>query len=132
MRRLALALALLAGPALAEECPFPGQKPKLVVQLFFSQNVKGQGPVSLRAWQRFLADTVTPRLPDGFTVYDAYGQWLNPRTQGISREDTKVIMVAGEDTPEFRNAVQDVAERGRKRFSQQSVGVLSSAGCGAF
>ncbi|MBV8911495.1 MAG: DUF3574 domain-containing protein [Acetobacteraceae bacterium] len=132
MRALVLALALLAAPAWAQDCPFPGQRPKLVVQLFFSQSIKGRGPVSQRAWQRFLGETVTPRLPDGFTVYDAYGQWMDPRTKVISREQTKVIVVATDDSPQFRRAVDDITETYRKRFNQQLVGVLTSPGCGAF
>ncbi|HYZ61402.1 MAG TPA: DUF3574 domain-containing protein [Acetobacteraceae bacterium] len=136
MTRVLLALAALAlgsGPALADEtCPFPGQQPKLVVQLFFSQSVKGRGPVGPRAWQRFLTETVTPALPAGFTVYDAYGQWMDPRTHALSREQTKVIVVADDDTPEFRARVDRVASTYRRQFRQQSVGVLTNSGCGAF
>lgn len=41
MKRLAAALLLLAQPALAQSpCPFPGQVPHLVVQLFFGQSIK--------------------------------------------------------------------------------------------
>lgn len=34
----------------------------------------GQGSVAAKAWDSFLGLVVTPRFPDGFTVYDAYGQ----------------------------------------------------------
>ena len=69
MRRLA-ALLLLATPAWAEPppCPFPGQTPKLVVRIFFGQSIRGRGLVGHRAWQGFVADTITPSLPDGFTL----------------------------------------------------------------
>ena len=129
-----LALALLAGgTARADEaCPFPGQKPKLIVQLYFSQRVRGSGPVSLRSWQRFLAEVVTKSLPDGFTVYDAYGQWQDPRTHVISREQTKVVVVADDDNPAFRARVAQVERAYRRQFDQQSVGLITNSGCGAF
>jgi hypothetical protein len=49
------------------------QKPWMVAELLF-----GRGNVSDRNWDRFLADEVTPRFPDGLTVFDAKGQWRNP------------------------------------------------------
>jgi hypothetical protein len=131
--RAALLLALTSAPAAAQEtCPFPGQRPMLVVQLFFGQTVHGKGLVSARSWQRFLAETVTPSLPDGFTVYDAYGQWRDPRTRGIGREGTKVVEAASVDTPEFRARVANLADAYRTRFDQRSVGILAQPGCGAF
>ena len=30
------------------------------------------------AWASFLADTATPRFPNGLTVLDARGQWRDP------------------------------------------------------
>jgi Protein of unknown function (DUF3574). len=33
-------------------------------------------PISAARWRAFLDKEVTPRFPDGLTVFDAYGQWL--------------------------------------------------------
>ncbi len=134
MRALLLATALvLGGSAWAQEapCPFPGQAPRLIVQLYLGQAIAGRGPVTPREWTRFLADTVTPRLPGGFTVFDAYGQWQGPG-QAIGRERTKVILVAAEDSPAFRAGVAEIAAAYRARFKQRLVGILTSTGCGAF
>ena len=130
-----LILSVMAGRgAMAEEraCPFAGQKPMLVVQLFFGQSIKDRGLVSDREWRSFLARTVTPRFPDGFTVYDGYGQWMNPRTHAISREKTKVMVIATEDTPALRTRIEELSGIYRARFHQQSVGLITSPGCGAF
>jgi len=132
--RLAALLLLAAAPAWAEPpaCPFEGQTPKLVVELFFGQSMKGQGLVSRRAWQRFVADTITPALPDGFTVYDAYGQYPDPATRVIGREPTEVVVVAADDSAEFRVRVAGIADAYRRRFAQRSVGILTNTGCGVF
>jgi len=125
MRAASLLLLLAAAPALAQECPLTGQSPKLEVQLFFS----GASPA---AWARFLRDELTPAFPDGFTVYQAYGQWKDPKTHRISRERTEVVMIAAADGPAFRSRITALAERYTRRFHQQSVGLLTNPSCGAF
>jgi Protein of unknown function (DUF3574) len=130
-----LVLSIMAGPdAMAEEgaCPFAGQKPMLVVQLFFGQSTKDRHPVSDKEWRSFLARTVTPRFPDGFTVYDGHGQWTNPQTHAVTREKTKVMVIATEDTPAVRSRIEELSSIYRSRFHQQSVGLITSPGCGEF
>lgn len=127
---------MLAGapPARAEAaaCPFAGQHPMLIVQLFFGQSIKGRGPVTAREWQSFVARTVTPNLSSGFTVYDAYGQWLDQATHATGRERTKVIEVAAEDTPAMRARIGAVTDAYIARFHQRSVGIVTNEGCGGF
>jgi hypothetical protein len=127
-------LQVLVQLAQAEEtaCPFPGQQPMLVVQLFFGRHVSGRGPVSAQEWRRFLKQAVTPRLPGGFTVYDADGQWMDARTHSIVHEKTKVMIVAVDDTPATRMDIEEVTAAYRQRFHQRSVGVVTSSACGGF
>ena len=119
-------------PARQAPCPLTGQKPTLVVQMFFGQNIRNRGPVTRKEWDAFLRSTVTPHFPDGFTVYDGYGQWMNPDTHVVARENSKVIVIATEDTAEVRDGINDVAAVYRKQFHQQAVGVLTNPGCIAF
>ena len=69
---LTLLMALWAAPAFAA-CP-PGQNEMLTVRLYFGQSMNGR-PIATAAWRDFVARVVTPRFPDGFTIYDARGQW---------------------------------------------------------
>jgi hypothetical protein len=137
MRRIALALAALLAFGWAEAradegCPLPGQKPMLVVQLFFGQSEKGKGEIPHKAWNAFLRDAVTPRFPDGFTVYDGYGQWRDPATSKIVRERAKVVEIAAESAPELGRKIPELIALYRAKFHQQSVGVVTSEGCGQF
>src|SRR5450759_2879655 len=43
---------------------------------------------------------VTPNCPDGFTVTDGNGQWQNPATREITRQPTKIVLVAARRTPD--------------------------------
>lgn len=130
---LLLALALEQGAhAQSGSCPLPQQTPTLVIELFFGQRIPGGGAVTSKEWRSFLARTVTPRFPDGFTVYDAYGQWRQPGTRSITRERSKVVVIVAADTPEVRAGIAQVTAEYRTLFHQHSVGVVTSPGCAAF
>ncbi len=78
-----------------------------------------KGTVSELEWQIFLRDEVTPRFPQGLTVWEAQGQWLS---QGvIGHEGTKVLLLVHPDTPAAQESVQGVIARYRKAFDQESV-----------
>jgi hypothetical protein len=128
----ALPAVLLGTPVAAQTCPLAGQKPMLVVQLFFGQNIAGKKDITPAAWQAFLRQDMSPRFPDGFTVFDAYGQWRDPATMRIGRERSKVIEIATDDSPAVRTKLEDVAARYRALFHQQSVGILTMPGCARF
>ena len=104
-----------------------GQKPWMVADLLF-----GRTHVSEASWARFLAAEVTPRFPDGLTVYDAKGQWRNPETKMISRERTKVVMIAMPPGADNDARLQAVIEAFKTRFKQQSVGLIQRPSCVSF
>jgi len=136
LRALAIALVVLATPQIsaAQElsCPLANEKPMLVTQLFFGLSVKGRGPVTRREWTAFVRQNVTPRFPAGFTVYEAEGQWLDPVSHAAVRENSKVMIIAAEDTAEVRTKIAEVSDLYRKAFHQQSVGVITRRECAAF
>src|SRR5258708_7794535 len=71
-------------------------------------------------WRTFLAREVTPRFPDGLTVYETSGQWRDPATKAIAREKSRVLrIIAPADTAPDKLAA--VAEAYRKQFAQKSV-----------
>lgn len=133
VRWIVLAAALLlSAPAAAQSCSFAGQKPMLVVQLFFGQDIAGRGQISPAQWNLFSRRVLTPHFPDGFTVYDARGQWRDTQTMKIGRERAKVVVIAVDASKDVRADVEAVTRIYKKRFHQQSVGVVSTPGCGAF
>ena len=99
----------------------------MVAELLF-----GRSNVSDRAWDRFLASEVTPRFPDGLTVYDARGQWRNPETRAISRERSKVVMIAMPPASDTDARLHAIIEAYKARFKQQSVGLILRPSCVSF
>jgi len=104
----------------------------LEYHLFFGRNITGRPPVADTEWTDFAARVVTPNLPDGFTAFDAYGQWMDPVTRRISAEPTKVIIVAVPDAPASDRAIKAIEDAYKAEFHQQSVGVTVAAVCAAF
>src|SRR6185295_13718600 len=87
--------------------------------LYFG-SARPKGSVSELEWQLFLRDEVTTRFPEGLTVWDAEGQWRAPKGT-IEHERSKVLLLVHPDTGPARQSVQDVIDRYRKAFDQQSV-----------
>jgi Protein of unknown function (DUF3574) len=89
------------------------------------------GKVSESQWQAFLRDEVTPRFPDGLTVWQADGQWR--RSDGhISRERAKVLLLVHDETPAVRTALAAIVASYKRLFQQESVLWETAPVCAAF
>jgi hypothetical protein len=101
------------------------------LELFFGTTVKGHAAVAPRSWSQFLAEEVTPRFPDGLTIFDAHGQWrgANGRIVGEAAH-VLVVLYRPDDTSEERiRAIRSAYER---RFHQDSVMRVESPACVSF
>ena len=106
--------------------------PVLVFSLFFGKSIPRRGELTDAEWRQFLDDTVTVALPNGYTVVDANGAWMNPMTHGAIRESSKLLMVALPVTPDSLAAVNRVRTEYQARFRQQLVGMTVEQACGSF
>lgn len=108
------------------------QQPKIVAELLFGRDIGNRVGVSQSAWARFLAREMTPRFPDGLTVTDAVGQWRDRDSGRIVREPSKrvEIVLPGNDDDESR--LEAIVTAYKRRFRQQSVGVILRPACVAF
>ena len=104
--------------------------PQLRTTLYFGL-ARPKGAVSELEWQLFLRDEVTKRFPDGFTVWEAEGQWRTP-AGNIDHEGSKVLLLVHPETAQARQSVQEVIASYRRLFEQESVLWESSRVCGAF
>ena len=92
----------------------------------------GRSHVSEANWARFLAAEVTSRFPDGFTVFDARGQWRAPGSDRISRERSKVLTIAMPPDAANDKRLAEIIEAYKLRFKQQSVGLIVRPACVSF
>jgi hypothetical protein len=127
------AMVLLAGCApVAPRCLLPSQKPMLMIDLFFGRDIAGRGAVTDAEWEDFTRREITPRFPDGFTVIDARGQWLDPGANTIGLEASKMVRIGTVADAGTAARVTAVVDAYRRRFRQQAVGVTSFEACAAF
>src|SRR3954464_14801455 len=120
------ALAIIATPPFAQQsCP-ASQRPMLDIEFMF-----GRGKASDARWRAFLAREVTPRFPDGLTVYETTGQWRDPTTQKVAREKSRVlrIIAPANTAPEKIAAVTDAY---KQQFRQKSIGIVTREVCASF
>jgi hypothetical protein len=105
-------------PASAEAVCGTAAQSQVRTTLYFGMS-RPTGAVSELEWQLFLRDEVTPRFPDGLTVWDAQGQWKSKG--GIEQERSKVLLVVHPDSATARASVMTVIGRYREKFDQESV-----------
>jgi hypothetical protein len=103
-----------------------------VVELFFGRSIRGQGEVTDSAWDDFLAQVVTPNLPNGYTVFDGTGAWLNPATERTVQERTKILLVALPDTASQTAAIARIRQAYAAQFHQTLVGMTVAPACADF
>jgi hypothetical protein len=103
--------------------------PQIRTTLYFGLT-RPKGVVSELEWQIFLRDEVTKRFPEGFTVWEAEGQWRTP-AGSIDYERSKVLLLVHPDTTQARQSVKDVIASYRRMFEQESVLWESARVCGA-
>ena len=121
-----------APPMSMNACLLPGEQPMLVAELFFGRNIKARGPLTDAEWAQFVAETITPNFPEGFTVFDGQGQWRNPLTGNIADGRTKIVLIAAKREPDLTRRLSSVIDIYKTQFRQQSVGTIIRKSCAAF
>jgi hypothetical protein len=105
----------------------PGAAHWIRSELYFGVGPAGpmEGGVGETRWRVFLDLEVTPRFPDGLTVFDAYGQWRGAGRTEPSRERSKVLVILHENTAEKRAAIDAIRAAWKALAHQQSVLLVS-------
>jgi hypothetical protein len=72
-------------------------------------------------FQTFVDEVVTPRFPDGLSIFDADGQWRATTTSPIVREHSKVIVILTHGSPDDNAKLDEIRQEYKRRFHQDSV-----------
>ena len=94
----------------------------LRTELYFGTDIKGGMQVTVEDWDKFLAEEVTPKFPDGFTVLEGYGQYR--ATNGkIVRENSKVLILLYpvKNRRSASRKIEQIRTAYKKAFQQESV-----------
>jgi hypothetical protein len=86
----------------------------------------GSGAVSKHEWDKFVADNFVSHFPNGFTIIETTGFWRDKNTNATVYENGKQVVILHEATPGNEVMINEIAEKYRSRFDQQSVLISSS------
>ena len=114
-------------------CP-EGLEPFTEFNFYFGLETGDGSEVTEEEWRTFLADIVTPRFPDGLTVLDARGQWLDADANRLYRERTKLlnVLIPAEVSADAKRSLDEIARGYLEQFNQQVVFKTSSPACAGF
>src|SRR5579883_2722073 len=117
-----------APSTLAGDAAHPDAASKWVrTELYFGVGVisdhgeEANAAVNEKRWRDFLDREVTPRFPDGLSVYDVYGQWRTQGQEKIERLHSKEVMLLHPDTPKQRADIEAIRAAWKKETGDLSV-----------
>ena len=129
--RFLIWLALPAGLAACGTPPVPmcpGGQQAAVQELVYFGTDKPAGRVTPEDWAQFLAETVTPRFPEGLTAWQATGQWRSA-SGAIVHEPSYVLSLVHPVSAPAETAVQELIASYKARFRQEAVLRVRSPAC---
>lgn len=98
----------------------PGAALMVSDRLFFGRDIPGDGTVSDAEWEMFVEEIVTPRFPQGLTIWRAEGQWQDEAGRTV-QEPVLIVEVLHPPGAAHDRAVAEIAEEYRRRFRQEAV-----------
>lgn len=124
-RNLFTAAALLA-PAAYPAGP-PPKRPTAApevwarTELYFGTNKPNNQPVTEAEFKEFVDTHITERFPDGLTLLTAYGQFRNSQGELIREKSFLLILFYPPQMQDANKRVQEIRDRYKDAFSQESV-----------
>ena len=122
-----LPLALIACSTVrTNACP-TGSKPATQELIYFGTQTPS-GQVTPEQWAEFVNQVASPRLPNGFTTWSAFGQWLSAKS-GIVREPSYVLNLVHQPGQAQDAAIDHVIAAYKSKFRQEAVLRVTSNAC---
>ena len=105
-----------------------GDGQRAIQELVYFGTETPAGYVTPEAWSNFLSEIVTPRFPEGLSVWQASGQWRSASGQ-IIHEPSYVVSLLHSDDSAPNKSVQDIIAFYKTRFQQEAVLRVKSSTC---
>ena len=96
-----------------------GQQAAVQQLIYFGADTPS-GRVTPEAFSRFLAETVTPKFPQGFTTWQASGQWRSA-SGDIVREPAYVLSVVHPQDDAQESAIREIVATYKTKYRQEAV-----------
>lgn len=100
-------------------------------ELFFGLSRSSGPDITEAEFQHFVDTEITPHFPNGLTLIDARGQYLDA-SQTIIQEGAKVLILLYPFEVKSSQAIESIRERYKARFQQESVMRVDDTSCVSF
>jgi hypothetical protein len=107
-----------------------GQQAAIQDLVYFGTD-KPSGRVTPEEWAQFLGEIVTPKFPEGFSVWQASGQWRSA-TGTIVQEPSFVLSLVHLPGVAIDKAIDELVASYKERFHQEAVLRVRSDACTSF
>lgn len=104
-----------------QRAPKPVFSAFLRTELFFGMDKPTGGEVTQLEWEKFVVDIVTPRFPDGFTVDDAFGQYLDGKILVREKSKQLILIYPRKMRTSSSRKIEEIRRAYIKAFDQKSV-----------
>lgn len=89
-------------------------------RLMFGRSIPGGGVVTDAQWDKFVAEVIVPRFPNGFSVWHGDGHWKGDDGAPVSEQSCALEVVHTSD-PTADAKLAEIAQAYRQRFNQDAV-----------
>jgi hypothetical protein len=127
---LALVLALAGCASFPASRCGVGEQRMVSDLLYFGTEMPG-GVVTAAQWSDFLGTVVTPKFPEGLSVWPASGQWRSA-TGAITSEASHVLNLVHPETEAADSAVRAIVTAYKSQFQQEAVLRVRGSACVSF
>ena len=90
-------------------------------ELFFGSAQPDGSSVSEQEFRQFLDREVTPRFPDGLTLFVGLGQFRHASGVVVQERSMLLVLLYPADQPESAGYIEAIREAYKRRFRQESV-----------
>jgi hypothetical protein len=108
------------------------QESRQVAELMFGRKIGERIAVSAAQWARFVDREISPRFPDGLTIFDAQGEWRDRARKVIVHEPSKIVEIVLPGRDDDAERLSAIAAAYKTQFHQQSVGIVVRDACVSF
>jgi len=87
--------------------------------------------VSERHWDRFVNHEISPRFPEGYSLFEGKGQWRN-KAGHITRESSRMLLIWYDATPEANQKIEAIRKAYKDQYHQEAVLRADGSSCVSF
>lgn len=93
----------------------------VVERLYFGRSIRDGDTVTELSWAAFMQQSIIPRFPNGFTVWQAEGRWQGADKVPVREQTFIVEIIHPAESGNADTAIKQIIDEYKRQFRQESV-----------